>query len=649
MRAQHAAIVALLLVQGCGGEKTPPREGAPKADPPAPSVRAPEPPAPASVETAARKTGATPLEHSDTVIVPPPVNPPVESPPETASRAAAAPVREARRRSEAAVAVQPAAVDPAVKAALPAAIAKSRYSAILLAVYAARGNEPLFLSGRSPSRSARVLADAIADLPRQFMDPAPYRMPTSDMLERPAQSAAAAAQLDARLAAALVQYVVDFRFAYRAHPTLLTRDWDAFEQEQGAAIAEVTAPLLDSLKSGLAGLVPKDPRYERILREIPRYQALAGKDAKMPTLDVDWRTRTIQEGERSPRVKKVQKRLALQGYYSGPTTGVLDGDTMKAVATFQQEHALDDDGKVGKSTLRALNVKFSVRLQQLKLGLVRLREYRPRREAATTYLHVNLPGFHLQLYRDGALVRDHRVIVGNNDLDFNRREWRQGYLNRTPLMKTNLYKIVLNPVWILPKRIRDEVSSATAQRKGYREVNSSKGNFMIQGPGKSNALGRVKFLLEKTNAVYLHDTDKRHLFGRSERARSHGCMRVDQAVELAEFLADWKLQMPKEEVQRILETGKTRVLELPRALTVYTGYNTVGLTDDDRIVFHEDIYGYDKAFFRGDLPPRRWTRFGSPAMRPRGVPRIPFKDFRRIKAEGGVAPMTWPPKQDAGG
>src|SRR5690606_1799144 len=57
-----------------------------------------------------------------------------------------------------------------------------------------------------------------------------------------------------------------------------------------------------------------------------------------------------------------------------------------------------------------------------------------------------------------------------------------------------------------------------------------------QPPGKSNALGEVKFLFPNSHAVYLHDTPSKSLFGRDRRAFSHGCIRVQEPRKLAETI-----------------------------------------------------------------------------------------------------------------
>jgi len=635
MRVTWAPVLCTLLALGCAKQQdTAAPEAEPAAEPAAAAAVAPQAPEPVAPAPIAEPKPPAPVK------LPPVVRVVREPVPEHAT---------ARRALEVDVAVAgaaaadpaPNAVAEAVKAALPAAIQASKRAALIQAIYSLRGDGPLMMNGLNPSPGATALLAAVATLPAQDLDPADYDLPET---VAPTKDAAAAAALDVQLVAGVLQYTLDFRFIYRAHPRLFTADVAQLLIDRQDDIAAATARVFDNVEAGLAAMVPGDPRYARIQLEIPKYVELAKLDSKMPQLQADWRTRTIEPGQAMPKVKLLQRRLKLQGYYEGTISGVLDKPTQAAVFKFQSEHQLDADGRPGKSTFKAMNVSMKTRLRQLRLGLHRLREYRPARDGARTYLHVNLPGFMAHLYEDGERTRTHRVIVGNNKLDYNRVKWRQGHLNRSPILKTWLYKVVLNPIWIIPGRIRDtEVTEASIRRKGYREVASKGKSFLVQNAGKGNVLGQVKFLLERSNAVYLHDTDKRYFFNKAERALSHGCMRVHEAVDFARYLVGKRVDLKGDDFDRILETNHTRSLELTEKLQVYTGYNTIELTEDGRIVFLEDIYSYDRAYFRGELPPREWTRFGSPAFKPRKVPRIPFKEYLRLKREGGPAPMKWPP------
>jgi murein L,D-transpeptidase YcbB/YkuD len=123
------------------------------------------------------------------------------------------------------------------------------------------------------------------------------------------------------------------------------------------------------------------------------------------------------------------------------------------------------------------------------------------------------------------------------------------------------------------------------------------GNFpytLVQQPGPTNALGRVKFMFPNKHAVYLHDTPSRYLFERAERAFSSGCIRVEQPFELAEIL----LRDDGWDQRRILElvdSGETKRVLLRRPMPVLLMYWTAEVLADGRVFFYNDIYERDGA------------------------------------------------------
>ena len=120
------------------------------------------------------------------------------------------------------------------------------------------------------------------------------------------------------------------------------------------------------------------------------------------------------------------------------------------------------------------------------------------------------------------MTRRHRVIVGSNKLDFDRNQWTQGHLNRTSLLESRLLSVVVNPEWRPPQRIIDE------------EFDTKMSLYPL---ALKNPLGYTKLILHRSNAIFMHDTNNRKLFKNRYRAYSHGCIRVDKAVELAKHLA----------------------------------------------------------------------------------------------------------------
>ena len=129
----------------------------------------------------------------------------------------------------------------------------------------------------------------------------------------------------------------------------------------------------------------------------------------------------------------------------------------------------------------------------------------------------------------------------------------------------------------------------------WAKVNPKKFSYEIkQREGDDNSLGVLKFNFRNKYAVYLHDTNARWMFSKTNRALSHGCVRVQDWRELAHFLvrndtikysldtlASWIVRQEKHVV-----SGFKKVPLFIRYFTCESRYG--------RIRFYEDIYGEDK-------------------------------------------------------
>jgi murein L,D-transpeptidase YcbB/YkuD len=352
-------------------------------------------------------------------------------------------------------------------------------------------------------------------------------------------------------------------------------------------------------------------------------------------------------------VKVLQERLACEGLYEGPINGRYGDLTLSAVKNYQEHHELDADGYVFTGTIKSMNVPLSRRLAQIDLALRRIREY-TYRDLGDPYIRVNVPLYEIQIVEGGKVTRRHRAIVGSNRLDDNKVKLLQGHINRTEIFRTRLYEAIVHPDWILPLRVeRGEVKAKLAEDPNYLKKSNiieqtlpSGKKVLIQRSGAGNVLGKVKFLLERSRAIFLHDTNKPDLFEKKRRDFSHGCMRVDRALDFANWVLVQDGWDPKE-VRRSLLSDKTqRGMALKKPLDLITEYITVDVAHDGNPVFLTDIYGYDKAFLQGDVPPTVTMLWGSNPMRPHWVPRVPEEVVLKWKAAGKQAPHNYDPMKD---
>lgn len=220
-------------------------------------------------------------------------------------------------------------------------------------------------------------------------------------------------------------------------------------------------------------------------------------------------------------------------------------------------------------------------------------------------LFVNIPSYQVNYYRDGHLVLNSRVIVGKN-------------ARRTPVMSSKLSNVVVNPPWNAPTRlINEDIVPKVKRDPGYLERNGytildGKGNTVNpyninwatvgakfpyrirQAAGDQSALGRFKFNMPSSDAIYLHDTPNHGLFNKKDRALSSGCVRVDKSDELATILlkeAGWSA----DKKQQVLSSKKTTSVTIKSNNPVYLYYVTTWV-ENGKVQTLPDIYGYDSGF-----------------------------------------------------
>ena len=188
------------------------------------------------------------------------------------------------------------------------------------------------------------------------------------------------------------------------------------------------------------------------------------------------------------------------------------------------------------------------------------------------------------MIRNGSVRDETRVIVGKTETP-------------TPVFSGMMEYAVVNPSWNVPPSIlKNEFLPALARdpnyaaRRGY-EVVYRNGNISVrQPPGERNALGFIKFLFPNNHAVYLHDTPNRSLFSASQRAMSHGCVRVDDPFRFADSVLPeaWS----SERLKKLIGKGE-RTIRLPEKLPVHLAYFTLAADDHGALRTYSDLYGHD--------------------------------------------------------
>ena len=313
----------------------------------------------------------------------------------------------------------------------------------------------------------------------------------------------------------------------------------------------------------LSSLAPSHPAYSAMKASLAAF----GKESVQREQEPIPAGERVKLGGQDARVSLVRGRMVELGYlpeddaaliaepaaYSLHTAkGVptLDEQLSKALKAFQANHGIKQTGAIDKATVAALNSRPERDdAEKLVLNMERMR-WLPR-DLGERHVLVNQAAFELRLIDGGDITWSTKVIVGTP-------------ATQTAVFSDEMETVVINPYWGVPQSIiRHEMMPRLARdrryldRNGYEVVNergrvvsSRSVNWWAykrvipfgvrQPPGDGNALGRVKFLFPNSHDIYMHDTPTKELFAEPVRAFSHGCVRVENPREFAQYVLDWE-------------------------------------------------------------------------------------------------------------
>ncbi|WP_306004046.1 murein L,D-transpeptidase [Brevundimonas sp. C43] len=328
------------------------------------------------------------------------------------------------------------------------------------------------------------------------------------------------------------------------------------------------------------GLAPTDIGYQNLSAGYVRYRRLAAQGG-WPRFT---QGATIEPGNSDRRIPALIDRLTAEGDLSAADGArlksqglVYNAELQRAVQSFQNRHGLGADGRIGAGTQRSLGASAEDRARQIALNLERRRWLK--REVAPERIEVNTAAAIMVYWKDGKPVHSNRVVVGSAE-------------NQTPSLEKPFASVVANPPWYVPAGIaRREI---LPKGPGYLAANDMyvKDGTVIQRAGPRSALGYVKFELRDSYAIFLHDTPSKAAFNLSTRQRSHGCVRVQNAVEFARLLLSpdpTKLAL----FDTAQDTRETTRVTTGREISVRLLYWTAFVDGQGRVAFREDVYGRD--------------------------------------------------------
>lgn len=370
------------------------------------------------------------------------------------------------------------------------------------------------------------------------------------------------------------------------------------------------------IKGDVQGVIddlrPPSKFYTAMMDGLQFYEALADSGG--------WNVVSISERKLEPDssyadIPAIRSRMLIEGDLlledtplandSTADLNMYDAGLQRAVERFQLRHGLNPDGVIGRGTMQAMNISVNEKIKLLKANMERARWIH--HDLDSNYVLVNIAGFDLRLVLRDSICWTSKVMTGK-------------VATATPVFQDEMLYVEFNPYWTVPFSIsNEEILPILKKDPSYlrrnnmelltmsgNEVNESKLDFRTydeklpyiirQGPGAGNSLGRVKFLFPNRFSIYLHDTPSRSLFARESRAFSHGCIRVQDPLKMAELILQ-DMDYTRQDIDSIIDSKENFRIDLKRPLPVVITYSTA-FADADLVYFFDDVYKRDRPLMK---------------------------------------------------
>ena len=397
-------------------------------------------------------------------------------------------------------------------------------------------------------------------------------------------------------------------------------------------------------KKAIQSVLSSHPQHAKMVAALTKYRKIVKEGGWKEVKE----EKGLRKGSKGKVVSDLKARLKIEGFF--PVKSEVSENFGKeldtAVRDYQETHQMDTNGIAHKTFWKSLNVPAEKRMKQIAINLDRIRKSNIRHDKDKLYVYVNVPDFHAEVWENQERKMRFRVVVGNNGrvLDQETKKWERA--NRTPTPLAALIdRVIYNPYWNVTQRVRTgeiilkvnkaltvewEAAKAKAAAEGkdpstvshpylnkdtgaidasvtkkgsvpswyaqhgYEVVGAGRGyEYVRQVPGGGNALGKVKVIFPNLHDVYLHDTPKKALFKKPVRAFSHGCMRMHNPLDFAEFLLRHDKLYEENDIPKLLKKRSPSPIFLKEMVPVFVEYVSVRVDDKERVHFLADIYDYD--------------------------------------------------------
>lgn len=351
----------------------------------------------------------------------------------------------------------------------------------------------------------------------------------------------------------------------------------------------------NSLQKSFEEFVPKNIIYSYLKKQLPIYKTKITQDSSRTILITGLKIKPMGSND---RIINIRKRLNELGFLKDTlvnSSKVLDSTLQISIQKFQGSKKLKTDAIIGDETINALNETYQDKYNSILANLERFRWFP--RKLGNDYISVNIADYNLQ-HITKKDTSSYNVIVGKSS-------------RKTPVFTSQVNYLEFNPKWYIPPTIKKEDIIPAAKKdinylrnkkisvfyKGEKlildSINWSSNDPIkysyVQSAGNSNALGRVKIIFPNDFSVYLHDTSSKYLFNKIYKARSSGCVRVQNVFSLAGDI----LKKTEKEITDIIETDTTKRIHVNNIINVHFLYWTVTFNEKNKPIFINDVYKLD--------------------------------------------------------
>lgn len=373
--------------------------------------------------------------------------------------------------------------------------------------------------------------------------------------------------------------------------------------------------------NNIAGLLASAIQYNRLLtlpalaeQKTPEYISIKKLIIWFNKVmaDSSFKEVIIKSTKASVNNKELLIKLYQLGLLDSATQKLQEKELKAKIKSAQELFNLPADSVLRSTLVFALNMSLRYRLEELKLAINSIRSLYCIKQSSTVII-VNIPSATVLVYDHGKNILESRIIVGKRSTP-------------TSTLCSKVTDVVLYPYWMVPYSIATkELLPAIKRNIGYLDA----GNYQVinkagkvmnpysidwqslsrsyfpyiirQSTGCDNSLGLVKLNFYNPFGGYLHDTPAKKLFAYNKRYFSHGCMRVQKAMELAHIvLRNNSIALDTLEDKGCLRNKAPIVVPADQQLPVFVIYSTAWIDANGRISFNEDIYRKLSALKRND-------------------------------------------------